>query len=126
MRLPAFWTGLLYDDAALDAAWTLVKDWTAEERQALRKAVPRTARSRRRSGAARCWTSRAMRCASQAGGLKARARLNAYGRDERVFLEPLDAIVTSGRSTAEDLLSHYANEWKGDIDRIYLEHAFCT
>ena len=31
--LPAFWVGLLYDDDALDAAWDLVKDWTAEERQ---------------------------------------------------------------------------------------------
>ena len=41
--LPAFWVGLLYDQAALDAAWDLVKDWTAEERQALRDAVPKQA-----------------------------------------------------------------------------------
>ena len=26
--LPALWVGLLYDDAALDAAWDLCKDWT--------------------------------------------------------------------------------------------------
>ena len=26
--LPAFWVGLLYDDAALDAAWDLVKDFS--------------------------------------------------------------------------------------------------
>src|SRR5690606_19930342 len=41
--LPAFWVGLLYDQAALDAAWSLVKDWTAEERQALRDGVPQLA-----------------------------------------------------------------------------------
>src|SRR3546814_13651004 len=29
--LPAFWVGLLYDDAALDAAWDLVKVFTREE-----------------------------------------------------------------------------------------------
>src|SRR5436853_1964420 len=43
-RLPAFaayWVGLLYDDAALGAAWDLVKAWTAEERQKLRDEVPR-------------------------------------------------------------------------------------
>src|SRR5882724_3244284 len=34
--LPAFWTGLLYDDTALDAAWDLVKDFTLAEREALR------------------------------------------------------------------------------------------
>ena len=38
---PAFWVGILYDDASLDAAWDLVKDWTAEERQKLRDDVPR-------------------------------------------------------------------------------------
>ncbi|HWG04550.1 MAG TPA: glutamate--cysteine ligase, partial [Beijerinckiaceae bacterium] len=39
--LPAFWTGLLYDDDALNAGWDMVKDWTAEERQQLRDDVPR-------------------------------------------------------------------------------------
>src|SRR5437764_3456290 len=41
--LPAFWVGLLYDQACLDAAWDLVKDWTAPERQKLRDDVPRQA-----------------------------------------------------------------------------------
>src|SRR5262249_5933526 len=39
--LPAFWVGLLYDNVCLDAAWDMVKDWTAEERQTLRDEVPR-------------------------------------------------------------------------------------
>ena len=30
LALPAFWAGILYDDVSLDAAWDLVKDWTAE------------------------------------------------------------------------------------------------
>src|SRR3546814_18024924 len=41
--LPAFWVGLLYDDAALDAAWDLVKDFTREARHALRDGEPRHA-----------------------------------------------------------------------------------
>src|SRR5947208_1789763 len=39
--LPAYWAGILYDDDSLDAAWDLVKDWTAAERQKLRDDVPR-------------------------------------------------------------------------------------
>src|SRR5271165_3670060 len=39
--LPALWAGIYYDDVSLDAAWDLVKDWTAAERQALRDDVPR-------------------------------------------------------------------------------------
>ena len=38
--LPALWAGLLYDQTALDAAWDLVKDWTEEEREAMRASVP--------------------------------------------------------------------------------------
>ena len=41
--LPAFWVGLLYDDAALDAAWDLVKDFSSAERHALRDGVPKHA-----------------------------------------------------------------------------------
>ena len=41
--LPAFWVGLLYDSDSLDAAWDLVKDWTADEHAMLRRDVPRLA-----------------------------------------------------------------------------------
>ena len=39
--LPALWVGLLYDPGVLDSAAALVADWTEQERQALRDAVPR-------------------------------------------------------------------------------------
>jgi glutamate--cysteine ligase len=38
--LPADWGGLLYDDDSLEAAWDLVKDWSAQDRQKLRDQVP--------------------------------------------------------------------------------------
>jgi len=37
--LPAFWAGLLYDRAALEEAWDVVKVWDAADRQALYDAV---------------------------------------------------------------------------------------
>ena len=40
--LPALWVGLLYDRTALDAAWDLVKDWTAADHDFLRAETPRT------------------------------------------------------------------------------------
>src|SRR5258705_6553839 len=39
--LPAYWVGLLYDDDCLDAAWDMVKGWSAQERQKLRDEVPK-------------------------------------------------------------------------------------
>src|SRR5271170_4677253 len=41
LALPAFWVGVLYDEASLDAAWDLVKPWSAEQRQQLRDDVPK-------------------------------------------------------------------------------------
>jgi glutamate--cysteine ligase len=121
--LPAFWTGLLYDSSALEAAWSLVKDWSAEERQSLRNDVPRTALATRfRSGTVQDLARAAMRIA--ADGLKARRRLNAKGEDERVFLAPIESIVDSGRTWADDLLQHFDSDWQGNIDRIFTEHAF--
>ena len=46
LALPAFWVGLLYDDVSLDAAWDLVKPWTAER-------APATARRRAETGSRR-------------------------------------------------------------------------
>jgi glutamate--cysteine ligase len=121
--LPALWTGLLYDPAALEAAWKLVADWTAEERQALRNTVPRLAlKTPFRRGTVQDIARDVARIA--ADGLKARRRLNAKGEDERIFLTPVEAIVQSGRTTAEDLLTSYERDWGGDIDRIFTEHAF--
>src|ERR671920_1225437 len=43
VALAAFWVGLLYDEAALDGAWDLVKGWSAADREGLRAEVPRLA-----------------------------------------------------------------------------------
>lgn len=121
--LPAFWTGLLYDASALDAAWDLVKDWTAEERQALRNAVPRQAlKAPFRSGTV---LDIARRCVEIArGGLAARAQCDDAGHDETLFLQALEDIVASGRSPADTLLDAYEQDWNGDIDRLFEAEAF--
>jgi len=121
--LPAFWVGLLYDDASLAAAWDLVKDWTAEERQALREAVPKRALNARLRG-------RAVRdiavetLAIAAAGLKARGRVDSGGIDERQYLDTLQAIAEAGRTPAEELLGLYHGAWGGDIDRIFAEFSY--
>src|ERR1700736_380257 len=38
--LPAFFTGLLYEPASLDAAWDIVKTWSTEAMEKLRAGVP--------------------------------------------------------------------------------------
>ncbi len=40
--MAAFWEGLFYNDQAGEAAWQLVKEWSVEDHQELRLAVPKT------------------------------------------------------------------------------------
>ncbi|WP_379549724.1 glutamate--cysteine ligase [Qipengyuania sp. DGS5-3] len=121
--LPAFWVGLLYDQTALDAAWDLVKDWTMEEREALRNAVPKLALDAPipGGGTLRDIAKDVLNIAR--GGLAARGRLGQSGDNETGFLETLDEIVASGKVPAQRLLDLYHGDWNGDITRAY-EHSF--
>jgi glutamate--cysteine ligase len=120
--LPALWTGILYDQSALDAAWDLVKDWTEEERQAIRLAVPTTAlHTPFRNGTLMDVAARMVEISR--AGLKSRNRLNWEGADESVFLSPLDYTLKTGKTPAERLLDLYHGEWHGDINRLFTDYA---
>ena len=121
--LPAFWVGLLYNGAALEAAWDLVRDWTADERQALRDGVPRLAlKTPFRTGTIHDIAKQCIDIARS--GLKARGMDDGMGDDETGFLQIIEDVVASGQSPAERLLEAYENEWDRDIDRLFETEAF--
>jgi len=121
--LPALWTGIYYDQSALDAAWDLVKDWTAEERQAMRSAVPvqgfRTPFRKTDVGA----LAKRMLDISSAG-LMRRAAEDSAGMTEDGFLNPLRELVDRGYTRAEELLRRFHGEWKGDLAPLFSEYNF--
>lgn len=116
--LPAFWVGLLYDQAALDAAWDWVKDWTEEERQALRDDVPKYGLQTKFRNTDMQTLAKAALVLSREG-LKSRACFNGHGESESVFLGPLDEIAASGLSNADKWLAAYRSEWASDISKTY-------
>ena len=121
--LPAFWVGLLYDDAALDAAWDLVKDFSIEERHALRDGVPRHALALPfRAGSVRELAVEALKIS--VAGLQRRACMNIGGQDESAFLTELIDIAESGQTAADRKLQLFHGEWGGDIDRVFREFAY--
>jgi glutamate--cysteine ligase len=123
--LPAFWVGLMYDQASLDAAWDLVKDWTAETREALRVAASVDALQAEVPGVNMHDLAREVVAISHAG-LKARARSGAGGmiEDETHFLNALHESIESGMVPADELLEHYHGDWNGDLSRIYAEYSY--
>ena len=121
--LPALWVGLLYDDAALDAASELVADWTREEREAMRRDVPRLGLDTpHRSRTFRDIALEVLEIARE--GLHRRARHDSSGEDETHFLDNLFTIAGSGRTPAEELIADFKTRWGGDISRVYEEYAY--
>jgi glutamate--cysteine ligase len=122
--LPALWVGLLYDQGALDAAWDLVKDWTIDERQALRDAVPKLGLDAPIAGGGKLRDIAGAALDIATGGLSARARFNRAGDNETGFLDPLREIVRSGKVPAELLLDRYHGVWGGNVSKVYDELSF--
>ena len=121
VALSAFWVGLLYDAAALDQAWQLVKGWSAEEREALRADVPARARRRRRRPA-RCARSPATRCESLM-----RASRPARGATRRAPTRPAispPSTRSPPAAPAELLLERYEGSWGRSVEPAFRECVF--
>ncbi len=114
LALPAFWVGIFHHQPSLDAAWYMVKNWTAQERHALRNAVPKSALKTAHKGSlVQTWALEVL--ALSEAGLKARAL------GEEVYLAPLWEIAHSGVTHAERLLQRYENMWSRSVAPLYNE-----
>jgi len=121
--MPALWVGLLYDDVALDACWDLVKDWTAQERQAMRDGVGRQGfKTPFRKATVHELAHRMLEIS--AAGLKRRAALDSGGMSEDGFLNPLRELVNRGYTRAEEMLKNYYGVWGRDITPLFTEYNF--
>ncbi len=121
--LPAFWVGLLYDQPSQDAAWDVVKGWSAETREALRVAASVDG-LQAVAGRVKMRDLAREVLAISAAGLKARARAGNGMADEVPYLDVLNAHVDNGRVQADDWLAHYHGDWAGDLSRIYQAASF--
>jgi glutamate--cysteine ligase len=121
--LPALWAGVLYDPAAQAAAWDLCKHWTAEDRAALSRAVPREALGASVAGRPVRDLARDMLTIAHQG-LKNRNRLSAGMVDETNYLAELEDIAETGVTAAERLLELYHGPWNGDASRVFEAFAY--
>jgi glutamate--cysteine ligase len=121
--LPAYWVGILYDDDSLQAAWDLVKDWTAAERQKLRDEVPRLGFAAMIAGQSVLQLAKTT-IALAHNGLARRRRLDARGQDERRYLRRIEDYVSRGITPAEELLAEFHGPWQGSVDPVFKEYAY--
>jgi glutamate--cysteine ligase len=121
--LPALWAGVLYDDAALHAAWDLCKGWSRADREDLRGDVARVGLKAEVAG-------RSVKAVAQdllaiaREGLRRRRRDREGLIDETSYLSPLDEIAESGITPAERLLELYEGPWRGEVRNVFEEAAY--
>ena len=118
-----FFVGLIYDGAALDAAWDLVKGWSAQQRQQLRDDAPMQGLEAVIGGVKLRDIAREALAISR-HGLVRRDRRDGMGQTEAVHLDLLDARVASGRVAAQDWLTRFHDAWGGNVDPVFTEAAF--
>jgi glutamate--cysteine ligase len=109
--LPAFWRGLLYDGEARRAAWALVADWPFDERLRVYRATPKLGLHGTAHG-------RPMRELCRDLVAIARAGLSRLGAsDELPLLAPLERIVGTGRTLADDIAAEFERVG-GDVEKM--------
>jgi glutamate--cysteine ligase len=121
--LPAYWVGILYDDDVLEAAWDMVKGWTAEQRQKLRDEVPKLGFAATIAGQDVLQLARTTLEFAERG-LARRRCLDHAGQDERRYLAPIQAYVSRGITPAEELLQQYHGAWKESVKPLFDEYAY--
>ena len=115
---------MLYDDAALDAAWDLVKGWSAEERQRLRDEVPRLGfkADDRRPQRARHRPRHAG--AGQRAASPGEIASTTMAATRPSIWRPSLPFVEAGRTPAEDLLDAYYGRWNGSVEPVFDEYVY--
>jgi glutamate--cysteine ligase len=109
MALPALWTGVLYDDAALHAVGELLLPFGYEAWAHARAQIPLLGLRATVAGQPlQPLARRVLAIASEA--LARRARKNERGEDERVYLEPLAALVERGEGIGDAVLGDWSPE----------------
>ncbi len=121
--LPALWVGLLYDQTSLDGAKALVADWTAEERQALRDAVPKTALATKFRDRSVLDIAREVVGLAR-DGLRRRAVPGNGAPDEAAYLHPLEETLALGQTPAENLIWQYETLWGRSVEPLFEAQAY--
>ncbi len=121
--LPAFWVGLLYDAGALSEAEAVVADWSTQDRQRLRDAVPVLGLEAEIGGRPLLDVARDVIDIAKRG-LQARAASDGLGSDETQYLVFLERVAETGRTQADRLIDAFNGPWAGEIEPVFRDALF--
>ena len=121
--LSSFWVGLLYDSESLDSSFNLIKDFNIKQLQELRMEVAKNGLHSIIEGIEIQEIAKKVLKLSREG-LRNRNILNENGDSEEIFLDPLQKILSSGKSPSDDLIQKFSNNWNKNLVNMYKEYTF--
>jgi len=121
--LSSFWVGLLYDSESLDSSFDLIKDFNIKQLQELRIEVAKNGLHSIIGGIKIQEIAKKVLKLSREG-LRNRNILNENGDSEEIFLDPLQKILSSGKSPSDDLIQKFSNNWNKNLVNMYKEYTF--
>ena len=121
--LPAFWTGILYNNENLDDIWNLVKDWKFNDIQNFYKEVREKGMNASTPDAESLINFSEKILNFSSDGLQKRNNF-LDGNNESVFLDPLKKIIKSRMSPAEMWKKLFLEEWNNNVDMLYKTNYF--
>ena len=121
--LSSFWVGLLYDSESLDSSFNLIKDFNIKQLQELRIEVAKNGLHSIIEGIEIQEIAKKVLKLSREG-LRNRNILNENGDSEEIFLDPLQKILSSGKSPSDDLIKKFSNNWNKNLVNMYKEYTF--
>ncbi len=116
LSMVALWTGLFYDEQALSEALSFVESFRYEEVMAARPELVTSglAARARPFGGLDNFVAAERLCEMARGGLQRRARLGEDGRDESLYLAPLEALLEKREHPADRALAVFRSA-EGDL-----------
>jgi len=121
--LSSFWVGLLYDSESLDSSFNLINDFNIKQLQELRIEVAKNGLHSIIEGIEIQEIAKKVLKLSREG-LRNRNILNENGDSEEIFLDPLQKILSSGKSSSDDLIKKFSNNWNKNLVNMYKEYTF--
>jgi glutamate--cysteine ligase len=108
--VPAFWTGIIYHPPSLEAVWNLFRHKTVRDvRKAEWEVCQKGLNARYGNDSVRELATQMLDFARQ--GLRARIAMGLEDAKVLQFLEPLEEIISTGNTRAEQVIQRWNNEF---------------
>ena len=121
--IPAFWTGILYDEKILNECFEIFKNWKYEEVneayiQSAKKGFDAELYGKKMIDHAKFFLNLSKR------GLENRDIMNSNNDNESIFLKDLDNFIINKKNLSNKLIDDFNKKYINNLDLIFDEKAF--